>query len=88
MSGNVGVGVIQHGGDVTLDTVDVSETWKGQIGNAISSYGLVLTGAGMLHSSTLRVVNNEGYGFVQDSARSEHTSLLVSDNDDVRNNFV
>jgi hypothetical protein len=83
VSGNVGVGVIQQGGDVTLDTVDVSETWKGQIGNAISSYGLVLTGAGMLHSAALRVIDNEGYGFVQDGARSDHTGLIVSDNDDV-----
>lgn len=83
VSRNVGVGYIQQGGDVTFEGVNVEETWKGQIGNAISSFGVVLSGQGALHTTSLRVVNNEGFGIVQDDARSDHTSLVVSDNDDV-----
>lgn len=79
---NVGVGIMQHGGAVELNDVEVTETWAGEIGNAIAPFGVVLT-AGSLNTNNFRVANNDGVGLVQDNALSEHTRLTVEGNGDV-----
>jgi hypothetical protein len=80
VSGNVGVGIMADAGDTTLSAVSVEQTWNGQTGYAIASYGVLIADKAAFHTTGMSVLANEGLGFLQDGATSSHTGLVVKDN--------
>jgi hypothetical protein len=83
VSGNVGVGVIAEGGEVSLKGVTVKDTLSGERGLAILSFGVVVTGEANVTTDGLQVTGGRGFGIAQHGSRAAHTGLVVQGNDDV-----
>ena len=79
----VGVGIITEGGAVTFTDLEVRNIWQGQIGNAISSFGVVIGKGSSFHSLRFVIADCDGFGIVQDQSTASHASISISGCNDV-----
>lgn len=78
VSGNLGLGLAQFGGDLVVEGVSVTTTLKGS--RLLPPFGVLLADDASFESTDLVVADNESQGIVQIASTALHTNLTASGN--------
>jgi hypothetical protein len=79
-SGNLGNGLMVHGGTADLAELELCRTYQGV--RLPPAYGAIFAGGAEVVTSGLEVCDGDGYGLVHDSATVRHVGLSAHDNRD------